>query len=1027
MLLLCCRAIHPGNVAAQAFPGLKFSHLTVKDGLSTNAVSCIFEDSRGIIWVGTSQGLNRYDGAGFRAYRYDEEEERWPGSQVIGSIAEDREHFLWLGTQAGLYRFDPRSGRRRVFRHDPANASSLADNERCRPFIDSKGRLWLATGAGIQQFDYQHNRFINYRVNGMQPPVLPRLRNAFNLVREDDRHQLWALGYSGLYRIDEAKQALLPYGQSGTCDHNAFCQVDASRIYIGCFDHGLAVFDPLQGQYRSSSVLFANTAMIVYDLVHWRDNSGTGWLCMATSSGLILKDIQSTAVKTYTFDRDDPASFPAFAVYGFLRDRQNRLWLATDNGIAIVDPYQQYFDNLRLYLQAGNSNPRDFGLPNNILQTEGRIYLTSAPGKGIYELGEDWQLRRHIAAIPPGSSLPGSNAINSIFKDSTGNFWYSTDAGLIRQHAGRYRRILPSGRDTTKRETSVVSKIYRRTDGLFWIRARSNGLYLFDPVKEQFIRQYKPDSEGIDGPVYSCLLEPDDRFWVGSTGGISLYDPAADRFRKLPVLDEGGRPAAVRWVTDITKDKAGRIWAASASGLIRIDPDQQKGFLIGIRSGLPEQNLKRILADTAGYLWMPSQHGIIRYDGRKKFSYFDINDGLPYQYEDYGFFEADGAGNFLLGFQGIVTRFSPYHVKTNDVVPQVVVLDVEADGKPVVPADAAGDAIQVPPGTGLVHIHFALTNYTSPQEHKYYYRLGTTDREWQQVSNGDIDLGSLAKGEYTLQLRGSNNDGVFSEKKQLYLKVLPYWYETLLFRLSVLSGAILILFLLLRTRIANIRKEAAYRQKLAETEMQLMRSRMNPHFIFNCLNSIKLYAAENNGRAAILYLDKFSRLMRLVLENSKRDCVELARELEALRLYLEIECIRFKEKLRYEIGIDDNVDMEYLEVPPMLIQPYVENAIWHGLMHKEAGGKVTIALSFDAQDSMLTVVIKDDGIGREKAMALKSKSAAHKSMGMDITNDRIALINDRYRTHASVTVTDHYTSGGTPSGTEVRLRIPVIG
>ncbi|WP_118975154.1 ligand-binding sensor domain-containing protein [Taibaiella koreensis] len=1027
LLLFCLWPTAAPAAATRSFPGLQFSHLTVKDGLSTNAVNCIFEDSRGIIWVGTNQGLNRYDGTGFKQYRYYDEEEQRPGSQVVRCIVEDREHQLWLSTPAGLYRFDPGSGKRSSFRHDAANPNSLAENERCTPFIDSRGRLWLATGGGVQLFDYKRNQFTTYQAPAVAQAIPPGLRHLFNLVKEDSQHRLWALGYSGLYRLDEAARQLRPCGPAAAGNANTFCEIAANRLCIGRFGQGVTVFDPELQQYLSSAGFAGDAGTLVYALSLWEDNNGLSWLCIGTNRGLILKDPGSALTKTYLSDRDDPASFPAFAVYGLLRDRHNRLWLATDNGIAIVDPHLQYFDNLRLYLQAGNSNPRDFGLPNNILQTNDEIYLTSAPGKGIYRLDKDWRLRQHITAIPPGSDKVEAHSVNSIFKDSSGDLWYSTDAGLVRERAGRYRQMMPPGIDSTKPEESVVSKIYRRSDGLFWIRARSNGLYLFDPFREQFIRHYKPDGDGIDGPVYSCLLEQNGLLWVGSVGGLSIYDSLIDRFRKVSLFRENGQPAVARWVTDITRDKEGRVWAASASGLIKVDATGRKGVLIGTSSGLPEQNLKRILADTTGCLWIPSQHGIIRFDGRNKFNYFDLNDGLPYQYEDYGFFEADPQGNFLLGFQGIVTRFNPYSIKTNDIVPQVVLLDIEADGRPVaLPAPATAE-VQLAPGTRLIHIHFALTNYTSPRENKYYYRLGVKDGEWQQVSNGDIDLGSLARGDYVLHLRGSNNDGVFSKEAQLYLKVLPYWYETLLFRIAVLLVAGLLIFLLLRTRIANIRKEAVYRQKLAETEMQLMRSRMNPHFIFNCLNSIKLYAAENNAPAATVYLDKFSRLMRLVLENSKSDRVGLQEELEALRLYLEMECIRFKEKLRYEVHIDNNVDLEYLEVPPMLIQPYVENAIWHGLMHKEEGGIVTITITFEAPDNMLVVVVKDNGIGREKAMQLKSKSVAHKSMGMDITNDRIALINDRYRANASVTVTDLYTVNGEPAGTKVRLRIPVVG
>lgn len=227
-----------------------------------------------------------------------------------------------------------------------------------------------------------------------------------------------------------------------------------------------------------------------------------------------------------------------------------------------------------------------------------------------------------------------------------------------------------------------------------------------------------------------------------------------------------------------------------------------------------------------------------------------------------------------------------------------------------------------------------------------------------------------------------------------------------------------------KQRAEQKQRESEFERKLSDAALHSLRSQMNPHFIFNCLNSIKLYAVENNQDAATGYLGKFSRLMRLVLENSKSDRISLQQEIETLQLYLEMEAMRFKEKLHYDINIADNVDTDYIEIPPMLIQPYIENAIWHGLMPKENGG--TIAVSFNCQDNNLKIIVTDNGVGRAKSAELKSKSAtAHKSFGMSITYERIELINQMYKTNISVTVNDLYNEQGMAQGTEVVIDIPI--
>jgi YD repeat-containing protein len=219
--------------------------------------------------------------------------------------------------------------------------------------------------------------------------------------------------------------------------------------------------------------------------------------------------------------------------------------------------------------------------------------------------------------------------------------------------------------------------------------------------------------------------------------------------------------------------------------------------------------------------------------------------------------------------------------------------------------------------------------------------------------------------------------------------------------------------------------ELAFEQRLAEMEMGTLRAQMNPHFIFNCLNSIKLYATENDSQKAAGYLTKFSRLIRLVLENSRSEKVTLQNELEALRLYLEMEAMRFKDKLRFSLDTDPDIDLDFTEIPPLLIQPYVENAIWHGLMHKTEGGTVQIRVT-QPGDNLLQITITDDGIGRARAAELRSKSATpRKSFGMAVTFERIALINQLYKTQTRVQISDLVDAGGGAAGTEVLLEIPI--
>jgi hypothetical protein len=309
-----------------------------------------------------------------------------------------------------------------------------------------------------------------------------------------------------------------------------------------------------------------------------------------------------------------------------------------------------------------------------------------------------------------------------------------------------------------------------------------------------------------------------------------------------------------------------------------------------------------------------------------------------------------------------------------------------------------------------------------------YYRKYITIKEG--ITNDQVK-GKLAAYSYEQKI------SVLNKEKQL--QTVKLQQQSTLKNILVAGVLILLVlgFIVLRNIILKRRNEKLkgeqiqnqLKQKASELEMQALRAQMNPHFIFNSLNSINMFILENNKLQASEYLSKFSKLIRLILQNSQEAFIPLERELESLQLYLELESLRFEQRFEYKINVAGNVDTAMLKVPPLIIQPYAENAIWHGLMHlpdRQAGKKEKGHLEIElyVKEGILFCRITDDGIGRKKANELKSKSASiHKSMGMRITADRIAMIQQQNKT--SITITDLVLADGDPGGTEVLIKIPV--
>ena len=340
----------------------------------------------------------------------------------------------------------------------------------------------------------------------------------------------------------------------------------------------------------------------------------------------------------------------------------------------------------------------------------------------------------------------------------------------------------------------------------------------------------------------------------------------------------------------------------------------------------------------------------------------------------------------------------------------------------------------------FISISYTSDSYINEEKNTYSYKLEGVDTGWVQAGNRTTAYYTqLQPGAYNFWVTASNNDGLQGlEKHLLSIVIIPAWYQTWWFKTFCILAGLSIVYVFYRQKLNQekakglavsskaelMQVKAEFEKQIAETEMIALRAQMNPHFIFNVLNSINKYILVNEGEKASHYLTQFSRLIRQVLENSKSSKISLEADLQALQLYINMEKLRFGDKFSYNIEVQKNTDAQFVQVPPLLIQPYVENAIWHGLMQKDTKGCLDILIT-QPHENILHIVVQDNGIGRKKAMELKSKSATkHKSFGMQITKDRINMVNKLYNMQATVEYEDIYYEQ-VASGTRVILTIPV--
>ncbi|MDB4533652.1 histidine kinase [Vicingaceae bacterium] len=321
--------------------------------------------------------------------------------------------------------------------------------------------------------------------------------------------------------------------------------------------------------------------------------------------------------------------------------------------------------------------------------------------------------------------------------------------------------------------------------------------------------------------------------------------------------------------------------------------------------------------------------------------------------------------------------------------------------------------------------------FSGKSELQYKYILEGKERKWNYTTNTDMYYTSLKPGNYTFKVVAMSDGGIWSKiPAVITFSITPPIYTSFWFLFSIifLIIAIMLLLIFFSYRKAQRRKTLFEedKKKVLLSELHALRSQMNPHFIFNTLSSIQSFITKNNSRDAVNYLSKFSKLMRGTLENTQRQKIPIKDEIETLELYMDLEKLRLNNKFDFKIIIDEGLDVQFEEIPPMLIQPYLENAIWHGISHKETEGLIKICFVLE-NENLLRCEIIDDGVGRKKATDIKNSqrhNEKNKSFGMSITKDRLEIINSLKDSKLNINIVD-LEENNRPTGTKIEIFIPL--
>jgi hypothetical protein len=561
----------------------------------------------------------------------------------------------------------------------------------------------------------------------------------------------------------------------------------------------------------------------------------------------------------------------------------------------------------------------------------------------------------------------------------------------------------------------------------WWIRSFDKGVFTFDPVARRFTRHYPLIDRCADCGLVSAnylLRDRKGHVFVATNGGLFQYNAREDSFQ---IVHPTGEYSLGSSLIGLAEDANGLIWIGLDDGICAYEPDSAKVIRV-----LTENNsigpVARITVDSMQNVWFRSITGYwcwLRI--QDKLIHFRFSKALPDN--DEGFFYTASNGNVYAGCLGGVVWFHADRLMAYRVTGSAKIMDAFAGDKALAfgTDPHGGKRLMLSPNQNNLQVNFDVVNYDLPENNLFFYRLSPGSGDWVQLDNGRLSFNNLPAGKYELTVRGGNKlTGDFTPTDSLIIVIEPYWYLTWWFKSLLALALLFLLLVMVRLRIRGIRQDAAFRQKIADTELQALRAQMNPHFIFNSLNSIENFIMKNEKWLASDYLNKFARLFRMILNSSRNELVPFSKDLEALQLYVELENLRYNNKFDYQTQIDPLLLQGDYRVPSMLIQPYVENAIIHGIGLSERKDLYVNVTAFLRGD-YIHYHIRDNGIGRRRALEIRRmNNPNHQSVGLAITEDRIHIFSHQQHSVGGVIISDLVNEDGSAAGTKVEVMIKAV-
>lgn len=806
---------------------IRFSRLSIEEGLSQSSALAFCQDSKGFVWIGTADGLNRYDGNEFKIYRRDLNNlQNSLLNNQVSALLEDRQGYIWVGTGGGLSRFDPRS---ETFRNFIFDLDSTPFSKVVSILQDRKGFLWFATlEKGLKKYDPKTEKMTIYRSAPNNPNTIS-FDAVYGLV-EDEEGKIWiGTGGGGINIFDPKTEKFTALRHNPDDPDNSLSSdiagtvnfsPDGNTAWIGSYGAGLNRLDKKTGKFRHYKHDPRNPYSISDNRIDkiFRTKAGEIWICSESGLDRLMETPDSVYFIRYKNEPTNPKSLSDNHVFLMYEDAAGILWVGTyRGGLSRFDPKRKKFG---LYRQ----NPTDpqslsHDAVRSIMEDRDRnLWLNTTQG-GLNKISYENRLKGkqvfvHYKPDPDDPFSISSEKGANLFQDSEGRIWVGTNGdGLnLYENDKRFIRIQFNPTDSMSIPNNRIRAMFEDSKGRFWI-GTVDGVVLFDPVNFKIIKHYKSGKNRDRSKLsnYHIRQIAEDRegyLWIATDGGgLNRFDPEKEIFTHYLNNPNDKNTISDNRVTCFYIDEKGIIWLGTAGGgLNRFDPQTQKFSFLVKEDGLPNNAIYGILSDNRGNLWLSTNNGLSKFDPRtKRFRTYEANDGLQSnEFNLNAFFRSPSGELFFGGISGL-TFFYPDSIKDNDYQAPIELSNFKirgklvhtySEGSPLQQHISYTQAITLSHEENNFTIEFAALHYGTSGRKHYQYRLKNYQDEWIETDEKRpfASFTNLPEGTYIFEVRGTNTDGVWSKYiRQLEITIKPpfwasAWFITLCILIVIGSG-----------------------------------------------------------------------------------------------------------------------------------------------------------------------------------------------------------------------------------------------